>query len=397
MSITEQTAQPTILRPPLSSSTTSAPAVKPVAGKIMIVDDEPINIKVARKYLSMAGYSEFVVASDATKALALIRTERPDVILLDVVMPQVSGIEILANIRADSTISYLPVLILTAAVDSATRRLALNAGATDFLSKPVDPDELIPRVRNALILKAHHDQMQQQAQKLEALVQERTKELVKAKLAVVHCLARAAEYRDNDTGRHVLRVGAYVGIIARQLGLTTAQVELLEMASPLHDIGKIGIPDSVLLKPGKLDADEFSIMQKHCAMGRQVFDVVSGGDREIWKQHVELGAKIIGENNESNLLNMAATIALTHHERWDGSGYPLGLAGEDIPLEGRITAVADVFDALSSKRPYKPPFPCDKCFTILEEGRGTHFDPKILDAFFARKKDVVEVQIRYAD
>lgn len=365
-------------------------------GKVMIVDDEPINIKVVRKYLSMVGYTDFVSVTEAGEAFNQIVKELPDVLLLDVMMPNVSGLEILEQVRADRRIAHIPVLILTASDDQETKKRALESGATDFLSKPVDPNELIPRVKNALVVKAHHDHLEDHARKLERLVFERTKELIGTRLAVVHCLARAAEYRDNETGRHVLRVGAYVGIIARELGLSPDQVDLLELASPLHDVGKIGIRDEILLKPGKLDPEEFEIMQKHCALGKKVFQTLSSAEWEAWKTHMELGAKIIGDA-ESPLIKTAASIALTHHEKWDGTGYPLGLAGEDIPIEGRITAVADVFDALSSKRPYKPPFPCDKCFAIMEAERGKHFDARILDAFMARKAEIVETQIRYAD
>jgi putative two-component system response regulator len=311
-------------------------------------------------------------------------------------MPHVNGLEILAKIRAEPNIAHTPILMLTASDDEVTKQKAFEAGATDFLSKPVKPNELIPRVRNALSVKAHHDLLNGEARTLERMVSERTEELLKAREAIVHCLARAAEYRDNDTGYHVLRVGAYVSIIARQLGMDTERVEILGLASLLHDVGKIGIPDSVLLKPGKLDPEEYEIMQKHCALGKRVFEGFSCGEYDIWKTHIEIGAKIIGRT-ESPLLDMATTIALTHHEKWDGSGYPLGLAGEDIPLEGRITAVADVFDALSSKRPYKPPFPCDKCFAIMQEESGKHFDPAVLAAFIARKSEIIATQIRNAD
>jgi len=212
----------------------------------------------------------------------------------------------------------------------------------------------------------------------------------------VHCLARAAEFRDDDTGQHIVRVGRYARIIGQQLGMSERALDVLEQAAKLHDIGKIGIPDAILLKPGKLTSEQFAEMQKHSNFGKQIFERMVDNEADQLRQHAELGSKILDAGN-SPLLAMAMKIALTHHERWDGSGYPLGLAGQDIPLEGRITAVADVFDALSTKRPYKPSFPLDKCFSLMQAGRGSHFDPEILDAFIARRDEIVAVQIAYAD
>lgn len=364
--------------------------------KIMIVDDEFINIKVAQRYLELAGYERFITTTNPTSANALVATEDPGIILLDVMMPEVDGIQILEMIRSDDSQKHIPVVILTASNDQATKQKALETGATDFLSKPIDPNELVPRVRNALLLKCHHDQTIAYAKRLEHEVRQRTEALAHSRLDVIHCLGRAAEYRDNETGQHVVRVGRYVGIIARGLGLDPAFIELLEHASPLHDVGKIGIPDSILLKPGKLTEEEFEIMQTHCQLGRKVFRKLSTTEEHEYLSHTELGQKIMG-NTTSPLLDMASSIALCHHEKWDGSGYPLALKGEDIPIEGRITAVADVFDALSSKRPYKPAFPREKCFAIMKDERGKHFDPRILDEFFAHSDAITRVQITQAD
>ena len=215
-------------------------------------------------------------------------------------------------------------------------------------------------------------------------------------MEVIYCLGRAAEYRDNETGRHIIRVGRYVGVIARALGLDVGTVRLLENAAPLHDMGKIGIPDAVLLKPGRLDEAEIEIMRRHTVYG---CDIVSTMNREDWRGyalHTSLGADFMVKTC-SPILKMASVIAMTHHERWDGTGYPRGLKGEDIPLEGRITAVADVFDALGTKRPYKPAMPADECFRIMEENRGTHFDPRVLDAFFASKDEISKIRVDFAD
>ena len=352
-----------------------------LAARIMIVDDEPLNIKVARKYLTIAGYQNFVTTTDAPAALELIRREKPDVILLDIMMPQTSGLEILEAVRSDAALSHLPVLILTASTDAQTKQSALGLGATDFLAKPVDPADLVPRVRNALLVKAHHDHLAGYSQQLEHEVMLRTSELEASRLEIVHCLARAAEYRDDDTGRHVMRVGRFAGILARQLGVGGDRVAMIEIAAQLHDVGKIGVPDSILLKPGKLDPDEFAVMKRHCEYGRMI----------IMPDAPEQTTSVPA------LLAMAAQIAFTHHEKWDGSGYPCGLAGEQIPLEGRITAVADVFDALGSRRPYKPPFPLEQCLSILREGRGKHFDPAVVDALFARIGEITSVQSDLAD
>jgi putative two-component system response regulator len=381
----------------------SAPKFEPLqqeqalrGSKIMIVDDEPINVKLARKYLVMEGYENFVLTTDSREVMTLIERDEPDLVLLDVMMPYVSGLDILGTIRASERWRHLPVIILTAASDQATKRRAIELGVSDFLGKPVDPTELVPRIRNVLLVKQHYDHLQKYSELLEAEVLRRTAELARSRQEVIHCLARAAEFRDDDTGRHVCRVGRYARLIGEELGWKGEQLEMLEQAAQLHDIGKIGIPDSILLKPGKLAPEEMEIMQKHSAFGKKITQSLPNHEMNVLRGHAELGSKLL-QSTESPILALAATIAISHHEKWDGSGYPLGLAGEDIPIAGRITAVADVFDALSSKRPYKPPFPLEKCFELLEEGRGRHFDPQIVDAFFKRRKDIVDTQIRFAD
>ena len=364
--------------------------------RIMIVDDEPINIKLVQKYLKEAQYHEFITTTEPMEALQLLHAHTPDILLLDIMMPKISGLEILSAIRADDSLAYFPILILTAVDDTDTRIEALELGATDFLTKPVDDTELIPRVRNALVVKAHHDYLASYARDLEEEVRVRTAQLAASRLELIHCLARAAEYRDNETGKHVIRVGRYAGVVARQLGMDEPFAELLEHAAPLHDMGKVGIPDAILLKPGKLCPEEFQFMQKHCGFGKRTFEPMTPEEWKAFQSHTLLGERIT-DLGTSPILDMAGKIALTHHEKWDGSGYPLGLAGKNIPIEGRITAVADVFDALTSKRPYKPAFPLDKSLAIMKEGRGTHFDPTVLDAFLAREADIVEIWIRHAE
>jgi putative two-component system response regulator len=366
------------------------------APKIMIVDDEPINIRATCKHLKQAGYTNFISTTEATQAIELIRRERPDVLILDIMMPEVDGLDILASLREDEELAHIPTIVLTASDDEETRIEALNWGAMDFLGKPVNAMELIVRVRNALIVKAYQDHLKDYARELANQVRLRTKELTASRLELIHCLGRVAEYRDNETGRHVIRVGCYAGIIARQLGLDADLVELIQHAAPLHDMGKVGIPDSILLKPGKLTPEEFEVIQKHPRFAKRVFEPMSPDELRMWRSHTSLGGSIM-DVQSSPIMTMAAQIALTHHEKWDGTGYPLGLCCEDIPLAGRITAVADVFDALSSKRPYKPAIPVEKCFQMIEEESGSHFDPRVVAACLAARAAIIEVRMEYAD
>ena len=366
------------------------------SSKIMIVDDEQTNVLVVERFLYLAGYRRFVTTTDSTQAMNLMKREKPDTLLLDIMMPFVSGLDILNDMRADEQLKNLPVIILTASNDADTKTQCLELRVTDFLNKPVDQHDLVPRVRNALIVKAHMDNLSDTARRLEVQVRHRTAELIASRQEVILCLARAAEFRDNETGMHVVRVGRYVRLIADAMGFTPEDAELMEMAAQLHDVGKIGIPDAILQKPRKLDPEEYEMMQRHCGLGRRIIERFPEHEVDAVRRHTEIGGSML-QSVGSPILRVAARIALTHHERYDGTGYPLGLAGDDIPLEGRMTAVADVFDALSSKRPYKDPMPRERCFEILEEARGTHFDPRVLDAFFSRKESIVETQIQCAD
>lgn len=361
----------------------------------MIVDDEIANVMVAKKLLTQAGHTDFETTTDSTLAMNMIHTTQPDVVLLDINMPHVDGISILNQVRSVDKFRHLPVLILTANSDVEVKLKCLELGATDFLVKPIDPMELAPRVRNALLSKMHQDQLAHHAAKLEAVVRKRTEELESSRREVIYCLARAAELRDNDTGNHVMRVGRYAGIIAEKLGMPSRYCSDIELAAQLHDVGKIAVPDAILLKPGKLEPEEYEVIQGHVKFGRQIIKPYAAHDAAAMRGHVESGPGILSDG--SSLMRLAASIAQTHHEKFDGTGYPIGLAGEDIPLEGRITAVADVFDALSSERPYKKAMPREKCFHILEEGRGSHFDPRVLDGFFAGASEIVRVQVEFVD
>lgn len=370
--------------------------VDPYAARIWVIDDASVNVKVVQKHLVAEGYRAVEGFTNPQVAVSRLAKETPDVVLLDVMMPEISGIEVLKILRSQIQTKHTPVLILSASTDRDTRLEALELGATDFLEKPVDRVELIVRLRNSLMMKAHHDRLSQYSGRLERAVRQRTAELAASRLEVVHCLARASEFRDDITGRHVFRVGRFAGIIGLELGMTAHQAHLLELAAQLHDVGKIAVPDGILLKEGKLEPEEYAVMQKHCALGKRVFEKMDNSQWASFREHATLGGELLG-TAQSPLIRLASRIALTHHEWWNGEGYPLGLAGEDIPLECRITAVADVFDALASRRPYKPAYPVSKCFDILEENKGTQFDPEVLEAFLRRREDVIGVQIEYAD
>ncbi len=354
----------------------------PRNGRILIIDDEPAVTKMLDKQLRKADYQLIEAEHDALKALDRINEWRPDLIILDIRMPGLNGLEILKRLRGTDGISSIPVLIMTSSSDDRIRMAALQLQANDFLTKPAKPAELAARVHNSLLMKFQHDQLREFSAKLRFEVEVRTNELFATRREAILCLARTAESRDTDTGQHVLRVGRYAAIIGRELGLDHDFVSWLELAAQLHDVGKIAIPDSILYKPGKLSDEEYEIMQTHCQQADRIF----GGDAE----------NAINACT-SPLLQMAARIASSHHERWDGKGYPNGLGGEEIPIEGRITSVADVFDAISSKRHYKKAFDLDSCFRLLEQGRGTQFDPRVLDAFFSASDKIVEAMNELQD
>jgi putative two-component system response regulator len=366
------------------------------SAKIAIIDDEPINIKIVRKHLQGVGYEQFVTTSDSVTANEMIFREKPDVILLDVMMPRVDGIQILQEIRAHPQMRHIPVLILTASTDAATKLRALNAGATDFLAKPVDPSDLVPRIRNALMIKSHYDHLANYSEQLEQQVRLRTMELEHSRLRVVHCLARAGEYRDGTTGRHVIRVGRYTTLIARELGFDETEARMLGMAALLHDVGKIGIPDSILLKPGALEPAERETMKQHSEIGDRIVGPITEEDWQALQGCSDMAMKAESASQQP-LLELAGTIALTHHEKWDGTGYPHGLAGERIPIAGRIVAVADVFDALGNARPYKNALPPLKCLEVMQQDRGRHFDPTVFDAFLRRFDDALQIYNEQTD
>ncbi len=349
-------------------------------GKILVIDDEQRNLVVMEALLTPLGH-DVRLARNGEEGLHAARNDPPDLILLDIQMPGIDGFEVARRVKSEEKTRLIPVVMVTGLTDEQARETALEAGADDFLSKPVDRTELRTRVRSLLKVKAFNDHMLHYQKELEAEVASRTEQLRealernnRASLETIHRLSRAAEYKDEDTGEHIVRMSHYSAAIAEKMGLQEKTVESILYAAPLHDIGKIGIPDRILLKPGKLEPEEWEIM----------------------KQHSMIGAGIL-KQSDSGVIRLAEIIALSHHERWDGSGYPRGLAEEDIPLAGRIVAIADVFDALTSKRPYKEAFSLDKAFGIILEGQGRHFDPAVVDAFFGIQDRIVRIRETYQD
>jgi putative two-component system response regulator len=327
--------------------------------KVLIVDDQEYNLSLLERILDRAGYKNLNSSTNPRQTMPLIEQLDPDIVLLDLHMPEMDGFEVLRLIREHTNKdSYLPVLVLTADITPEAKKMALQAGANDFLTKPFDRTEVVLRIHNLLRTRYLHLQLQQQNELLEERVQERMKELRQAKAEILQLLGRASEYRDDMTGQHTQRVGRLSGLIADRLGLPALQVEMIRMAAPLHDIGKIGIPDELLLKPGRFEPEEFERM----------------------KLHTTIGASIL-EGSYFAVLKMAEIIAGSHHEKWDGTGYPQGLSGETIPIEARIVALADFYDALTHERPYKKTWTSQEAITEVENQRGKHFDPQIVDVF----------------
>ncbi|WP_415715339.1 HD-GYP domain-containing protein [Maridesulfovibrio sp.] len=342
--------------------------------KILVVDDEPHNIVLLEGILTKLGH-DVVGAENAVVALEkLDRTF--DLVLSDVMMPVMDGFEFVAKIREHAEIYDIPVIMVTTLSQKDDRLKAVEVGANDFITKPIDIVELKTRTESMLKQKSQQDEIKSFQVDLNEMVESRTMELREAlarlddaHVETIHYLCAAAEYKDEDTADHLIRMAEYSRILAEKIGLDSKTVQLIHTSSPMHDIGKIGIPDSVLLKPGKLTAEEWGIMKKHAVLGGNILSTGS-----------------------SDYINMGASIALSHHEKWDGSGYPNALAGDEIPLPGRICAIADVFDALTSKRPYKEPFSIEKSLEIMKEGSGNHFDPELIRVFFENLDEIIKVK-----
>lgn len=327
--------------------------------RILVVDDDPADLRALGRLLERAGYSEVVSTSDPREVVTRFLDSPPDLVLLDLHMPHMDGFEVLEVLSPHiGRTTYLPVLILTGDPTPETRRKALAAGARDFVAKPFESVEVLLRIKNLLETRYLHLELRQHNESLEEKVRDRTTHLAAAQLETLRRLAVAAEYRDDITGRHAERVGLLGAHIAARVGMGGERVRLLRWAATLHDVGKIGIPDAILMKEGRLSEEEFGLMQSH----------------------TRIGARILS-GSRFPLLQMAEEIALSHHEWWNGAGYPNGLAEEEIPLTGRVVAVADVFDSLTHERPYKRASSFDEAVEIIGKEGGRHFDPDVLQAF----------------
>lgn len=327
--------------------------------KIMLVDDIPTNTMLLKRILSIEGFEDVQITNDARTAVQMYLDYKPDVLILDLKMPFMDGFQVMEQLNEVKGDDYLPVIIITAQNDQINRLRAYELGAKDFIGKPFENTEVIMRIRNMLEIRRLHNKEKAHNQKLQHDVFLRNQELHDLRLELVHRLVKAAEFRDNNTGLHVNRISFYSYELAVGMGLSQIQAELIKNASALHDIGKIVIPDEILLKPGPLNEQEWEKM----------------------KSHTVKGAEILAGSNFA-MIQMAEIIAMTHHEWWNGQGYPRGLQGEEIPLAGRITAVCDVFDALVSERPYKSAWSLEEALKEMRQRGGTHFDPQVSATFF---------------
>jgi len=348
---------------------------------ILAIDDEDTNLVLLKKTLEQSGFSNIVIDSDSRRTLELYLEHTPDVILLDLNMPYLDGFEVLEQLKAIAKDDLCPVIVITAQQQPEFCEMALEKGASDFVTKPFSIKEVSSRVRNLVEVSLFRKLMKKQNQMLEDKVKERTEQLLMvheklhdSRLQIVQRLGRAAEYRDNATGLHILRMSKIAALLAESIGMSEEECDLILNASPMHDIGKIGISDSILLKTGSLDPPAWDIM----------------------KTHAQIGANLL-HGDESELLTMAREIALTHHERWNGTGYPNGLEEEAIPLAGRICALADVFDALTSERPYKEAWSVDDAMKYINDESGKHFDPELVKIFNEKLPEIESIMEEHAE
>lgn len=342
--------------------------------RILVVDDDPTNLKLIKLLLNKEGY-DCLCKKNGQDALLVVKHYNPDLMLIDVMMPIIDGFELTRQFKANESTKNIPIILVTALSDRNSRIEGLETGAEEFVNKPIDQMELKIRVRNLLKLKEYSDLLANQKETLETEVFNRTEELYDTRLEVVRSLGRAAEFRDNETGMHILRMSQISELITREAGLGESRSKLILNAAPMHDIGKVGIPDNILLKPGKLTELEWAVM----------------------KTHTLIGFRILSAEKPSELMDLARSIALNHHEKWDGSGYPNGLQGEEIPIESRIVAVADVFDALTSQRPYKEAWTNEQAVAEIRKQKGHHFEPLLVDVFCDILPQIIQIREKFSD
>ena len=353
---------------------------------ILIVDDEIKNLRLLEVLLLPLNHKIFR-SLNAMEALGIIEKNDIDLILLDVMMPDMDGFEVCRRIKADENKKDIPIIMLTALNETENQIKGLKVGAVDYVSKPFEIEVLEARVNTQLALKQSKDELKKINANLNEMVQERTRELLLTQEVTIECMASVAEFRDPETGNHIKRTQIYVKELALKLKerskfkdyLDDETINMLYLSAPLHDIGKVGIPDSILLKPGKLTDEEMAIMKKHTIYGSEA---IAKSEKKLLK---------------TSFLKYAREISISHHEKWDGSGYPYGLKGDEIPISGRLMALADVYDALISKRVYKPSIPHERVVEMIIEGKGTHFDPEVVDAFIALQGKFKEISIALSD
>ena len=363
----------------MADNATSSSRNPHIEDKVLLVDDNTTNLQLLHETLDGLGY-KLLIAKNGRTALNIAQKAQPSLILLDIMMPEIDGYEVCQRLKSDKKTAHIPVIFITALADDEDEAKGLGLGAVDYITKPINPELVRARVHNHLELKRHQDH-------LERLVEERTRRLALTQAVTIESLATLAEYRDPETGGHIKRTQNYVKALAVKLKnhphyreeLNDDIVELLYLSAPLHDLGKVGVRDNVLLKPGKLNDEEFEEMKKHTIYGEEALRITEQ----------KLG--------EDTFLQYAREIAYTHQEKWDGSGYPRGLKGDEIPIPGRLMALADVYDALISKRVYKPPLPHEKAVEIIVEGKGKHFDPDIVDAFLELEDTFRNIALTFAD
>ncbi len=363
----------------MSNDPTATENLSEQTTRILLVDDNTTNLQLLHETLNGLGY-QLLIAKNGKTALTIAQKARPSLILLDIMMPEMDGYEVCRRLKADLSTSQIPIIFITALVDEEDEAKGLGMGAVDYITKPINPELVRARVRNHLELKRYQDH-------LENLVRERTRRLALTQAVTIESLATLAEYRDPETGGHIKRTQNYVKALAVHLKdhpryhdqLNDETIELLYLSAPLHDLGKVGVPDHILLKTGKLTDAEFEEMKKHTVYGHDALLIT---EQKLGKD---------------TFLRYAREIAYTHQEKWDGSGYPSGLVGDQIPLAGRLMALADVYDALISKRVYKPPLPHEKAVQIILEGKGRHFDPDLVDAFVELQETFRNIALTFAD
>ena len=358
----------------------------PYRPTVLVVDDTPQNLALMRDLLDPL--YQVKLAPGGARALRIAATSPVDLVLLDVMMPDMDGYEVCRQLKADPMTRDIPVVFLTSLDEASDEQRGLEVGAADYIGKPINPPIVLARVRNLLALKAAADAMRDQNMLLENHIAQRMEELERLQDVTILMMASLAETRDTETGNHLLRTQLYVRALAESLRahprfaaeLSPRNIELIFKSAPLHDIGKVGVPDSILLKPGKLEPAEWEIMKTHTTLGR---NAIAGAERSLGK--------------DVPFLRFAKEIAHSHQEKWDGSGYPQGLRGDEIPISARLMAVADVYDALISKRVYKPAYSHEESVDIIARGRGAHFDPDICDAFLANHERFREIALQFAD